>query len=151
KAIRDYAAKFAELDDRAEKLLREKDVLASREKVAANSPTTAPATQPVRTSKDAAAELALAKEETRQLEMRPPPGQTAFAVCEGTPHDAKIQLKGNPADLGATIPRHFLTVLGEQKLPSAEKGSGRLELAQWITDPSNPLTARVMANRLWQF
>ena len=49
------------------------------------------------------------------------------------------------------VPRHFLTVLGGQTLPAAEKGSGRLELAQWITDPANPLTARVMANRIWQF
>jgi len=154
KAIREYAAKLAELDDRAEKLLREESVLASREKAAADkkiAPTTAPSTQPVRTSKDAAAELAITKEETRQMEMKPPPGETAFAVSEGTPHDAQIQIKGQPTDLGPKVPRHFLTVLGGQQLPPDEKGSGRLELAQWITDSANPLTARVMVNRIWQF
>jgi hypothetical protein len=154
RAIRDYAAKLAELDDRAEKLLREESALASREKAMADkkiAPTTAPSTQPVRTSKDAAAELAITKEETRQMEMKPPPGETAFAVSEGMPHDAQIQIKGQPTDLGEKVPRHFLTVLGAQKLPTDEKGSGRIELARWITDPSNPLTARVMANRIWQF
>jgi hypothetical protein len=153
KAIRDYAAKLAELDDRAERLLRERDVLASREKAGTknSTPSTAPSTQPVRTSKDVGAELALAKEETRQLEMKPPPGETAFAVSEGTAHDAPIQHKGLPTDLGEKVPRRFLTILGGEKLPPYEKGSGRLELAQWITDPANPLTARVMANRIWQF
>ena len=34
-------------------------------------------------------------------------------------------------------------------MPPDEKGSGRLELAQWITDPKNPLTARVIVNRVW--
>ena len=38
---------------------------------------------------------------------------------------------------------------GGQKVPPDVKGSGRLELAGWIADPKNPLTARVMANRIW--
>ncbi len=45
--------------------------------------------------------------------------------------------------------RGFLTVLGGQKLPPEEKGSGRLELADWVTAKENPLTARVMVNRIW--
>jgi hypothetical protein len=48
------------------------------------------------------------------------------------------------------VPRGFLQVLGGQTLPKEEKGSGRLELAQWLTDGKNPLTARVMVNRIWQ-
>jgi hypothetical protein len=43
-----------------------------------------------------------------------------------------------------------LDVLGGQRLPAESKGSGRLELANWLTDPQNPLTARVLANRIWQ-
>jgi hypothetical protein len=73
-----------------------------------------------------------------------------YAVSEGAPVDAKIQKKGDPYNLGEAVPRGFLTVLGGQKLPEGEKGSGRRELAEWITDPANPLMARVMVNRIWQ-
>ena len=64
--------------------------------------------------------------------------------------DARIQRKGDPKSLGDTVPRGFLTILGGQTVPPEEKGSGRLELAGWISDPANPLTARVMVNRIWQ-
>jgi hypothetical protein len=42
-------------------------------------------------------------------------------------------------------------VLGGQTLPPDATGSGRLELARWIADPKNPLTARVMVNRVWHY
>jgi len=73
----------------------------------------------------------------------------AYAVAEGKPADARILVRGEPQTLGASVPRGFLTILGGQKLPPEEKGSGRMELAQWLTDPANPLTARVMVNRIW--
>src|SRR5262249_12992595 len=73
-----------------------------------------------------------------------------YALAEGTPKNAKIQRKGDPKNLGDETPRGFLHILGGQQLPDGTKGSGRYELAQWITDPKNPLTARVMVNRLWQ-
>ncbi|MBI5774519.1 MAG: DUF1553 domain-containing protein [Verrucomicrobia bacterium] len=79
-----------------------------------------------------------------------PPYETAYAVSEGKPENARIQLKGDPAKLGSEVPRGFLAVLGGQKLSAAEKGSGRRELADWIASPKNPLTARVMVNRIWQ-
>jgi Protein of unknown function (DUF1553)/Protein of unknown function (DUF1549) len=75
----------------------------------------------------------------------------AYAVTEGSPVNAKIQIKGDPYHLGEEVPRGFLTVLGGQTLPGDEKGSGRRELAEWITDRANPLTARVMVNRIWQW
>jgi hypothetical protein len=52
--------------------------------------------------------------------------------------------------LGEEVPRGFLRIFGGQRLPKDCQGSGRLELVQWMTDPANPLTARVMVNRIWQ-
>lgn len=77
---------------------------------------------------------------------------TAYAVRDTTPVDASIQVKGEPARPGATVPRQFPRVLGGQVLPQAvaESGSGRLQLANWIASPDNPMTARVIVNRVWQ-
>ena len=75
----------------------------------------------------------------------------AYALAEGTPADARVQKRGEPGLPGETVPRGFLEVLGGQKVPAGEKASGRLELANWIASPDNPLTARVMVNRLWHY
>jgi hypothetical protein len=74
----------------------------------------------------------------------------AYAVSEGTVADSPIHKKGNPKERGDTVRRGFLAALGGQSLPADAVGSGRLELAGWLTDPKNPLTPRVMANRIWQ-
>ena len=74
----------------------------------------------------------------------------AYAVREGTPTNARIQLRGEPDRLGKEVPRRFLQILGGDPVPPG-KGSGRLELAEWLTRPSNPLTARVFVNRVWQW
>jgi hypothetical protein len=74
----------------------------------------------------------------------------AFAASEGdSPADTRLQLKGDRKKLGAVVPRGNLSILGGPKLRPGTKGSGRLELAGWVTDPSNPLTTRVMVNRIW--
>jgi hypothetical protein len=73
----------------------------------------------------------------------------AYAAAEGAPVRAKIHLKGDPKNLGPEVPRGFLQVLGGQQVPPDESGSGRRQLAEWITDPTNPLTARVIVNRVW--
>ena len=84
------------------------------------------------------------------LERNAPGTAKAYAVAEGTPADAHIFRKGEPGKKGEEVPRGFLEVLGGQLLPADEKGSGRRELAEWIVDPKNPLTMRVMVNRIWQ-
>ncbi|MDP8980680.1 MAG: PSD1 and planctomycete cytochrome C domain-containing protein [Acidobacteriota bacterium] len=91
------------------------------------------------------------QDQLRKLSSKYPYFKKAYAVTEGTPANARIFIKGEPKTPGAEVPRGFLTILGGQKLPTGEKGSGRLELADWIADPKNPLTARVLVNRVWQW
>jgi hypothetical protein len=65
------------------------------------------------------------------------------------PRNLKVLVRGNPETPGAEVPRRFLTVLGGESQYFSQ-GSGRLELAEAITSPANPLTARVLVNRVWQ-
>jgi hypothetical protein len=93
-----------------------------------------------------------AKKALDQLARVPLPFETAYAVADSPKKlgNARIQLRGDPEKPGKEVPRRVLTVLGGRALPADAKGSGRLELADWLTDPDNPLTARVMVNRIWQ-
>ena len=75
----------------------------------------------------------------------------AYAIVDGEVGDAQIHKQGNPKEKGDKVRRGFLQILGGQKLPADAKGSGRLQLAHWLTEPSNPLTARVMVNRIWHY
>ncbi|MDB5350370.1 MAG: Protein of unknown function (DUF1553)/Protein of unknown function (DUF1549)/Planctomycete [Planctomycetota bacterium] len=77
------------------------------------------------------------------------PYPVAYGMSEGQAHNARIQKRGEPTILGDEVPRRFLQILGGDAVPP-DSGSGRLDLANWITRPGNPLTARVMANRVWQ-
>src|SRR5260370_225172 len=93
------------------------------------------------------------QDKLRRLSARYPYIPTVYAATEGTPANARVMIKGEPRTLGPEVPHGFLTILGGQKLPPEEKGSGRLELAQWIADPKKPLTARVIVTRVsaWHF
>jgi hypothetical protein len=78
------------------------------------------------------------------------PFEQAYAVAEAPKSsNVPIQMKGDPAKPGDVVRRRFLTVLGGQELPPEATTSGRRELAAWVVDRTNPLTARVMVNRLW--
>jgi hypothetical protein len=80
-----------------------------------------------------------------------PSSLTVMAPREGKPVNLRVHLRGNRHTLGPEVPRRFLGVLvGEDQAPLRTTQSGRLELARWIASPDNPLTARVMVNRLWQ-
>ena len=74
----------------------------------------------------------------------------AYAVSEGSPVNTRLQLRGEPHRLGDEIPRRNLELLGADEVADGT-GSGRLDLANWITRPTNPLTARVFVNRVWQW
>ena len=78
-----------------------------------------------------------------------PARETAYGVTEGAVANVRMHLRGDPEKPGDEVPRRWLEILGGQEVPP-NSGSGRLQLAQWLTDPSNPLTARVMVNRIWQ-
>lgn len=74
----------------------------------------------------------------------------AYAVRDDKPHDVCVQLKGDPGRQGELVPRKFPDVLGGQQLsPNQTNQSGRLQLAEWIIQ--SPLTARVIANRIWHY
>lgn len=76
----------------------------------------------------------------------------AFAMRDGDqPADMPIYIRGNPYAPGAVVPRGVIRVASWEKPPEIPKGqSGRLQLADWLADKRNPLTARVTVNRIWQ-
>jgi cytochrome c553 len=67
------------------------------------------------------------------------------------PKDTRVLLRGNPQTPGDVAPRRFLAILSGAERPVYHKGSGRLELAESIANTTNPLTARVMVNRVWHY
>lgn len=85
-----------------------------------------------------------------EVRTNPPHVDAAYAVVDGQPAAARIQQRGDPRQLGDEVPRGFPRALGGELLPREVHGSGRLELAVWLTETAAPLTARVLVNRLWQ-
>jgi hypothetical protein len=82
----------------------------------------------------------------------PLPFEQAYAVAESARiEDCRVQQKGDPAKTGPLVHRRFLTILGGAELSADDHTSGRRQLAEWIVDPHNPLTARVMVNRIWLY
>jgi hypothetical protein len=75
----------------------------------------------------------------------------AYAVQEGKPVHANIQIRGEPSLLGPLVRRSVIKFLaGDRPVTIPEGSSGRLQLAEWLTRTDHPLTARVMVNRIWQ-
>ena len=76
----------------------------------------------------------------------------AFAMNDGSqPADMPVYIRGNPYAPGAVMPRGAVRVASWDRFPDIPAGqSGRLQLAHWLADKRNPLTARVTVNRIWQ-
>jgi hypothetical protein len=107
---------------------------------------------PVPDKKAHEAKIKAAEETAAAAKARPKPYDLAYAVAEAAKRgDAAVQIKGDPARPGPTVPRRWLTVLGGQRIPPDESGSGRRALAEWITAADNPLAARVIVNRVWHW
>jgi len=66
------------------------------------------------------------------------------------PRDVRLAIRGDANNRGDAVPRHMPSILCEGAPKPFTNGSGRLDLAAGIADPANPLTARVMVNRIWQ-
>ena len=79
------------------------------------------------------------------------PNESAIAVAmiDSTGEDDRVLIRGNSAAPGDVTPRRFLEAIDGGSPLKIENGSGRLQLAERMNDPSNPLTSRVIVNRVW--
>jgi len=123
--------------------------------------------QSILTGPDAPTALALAdvekaynradRDKQRQLENKvdalkathPGAPQRAMAFQDGPLQEPHVLIRGNPNNPGEQVPRQFLGILSPDRREPFKDGSGRLELARAIASKDNPLTARVMVNRVW--
>jgi hypothetical protein len=77
--------------------------------------------------------------------------ESSFGLVSFDENQANLRLhiRGSHENLGAEVPRGALSCL-RNEMPAVSSGSGRRELAEWLAHPENPLTARVLVNRLWR-
>jgi len=98
------------------------------------------------------AEVPELEKQVKQLKESSPerPQYAMTARDRAKPADTHIAIRGNYNDKGDVVPRGFLSAVQMEETPQIPaEHSGRLELAEWITSEQNPLTARVMVNRIW--
>jgi hypothetical protein len=94
----------------------------------------------------------LQAEQKKLLEQGPHRDMVMGVAEEKRIGDLPIHIRGSVSNLGAVAPRGFLQVATPGAMPAfSAKESGRRELADWVASPANPLTARVMANRVWHW
>lgn len=131
---KDRDQELAKLQDRVKKLKKEFEKAPEQKK------------------EKAEADYREAEKEAKAFADQSPLYETAYAVIDKeTPQDAALQIKGEPSKPGDLVRRRFPLVLGGGDLPIDCGESGRRELAEWIVSDQNPLTARVIANRVWLY
>jgi hypothetical protein len=77
------------------------------------------------------------------------PEESLHIVRDSNPRDIEVMIRGDAAKKGPKVERHFLTALCADAPARLQNGSGRLDLAESIVSRDNPLTARVIVNRVW--
>ncbi len=116
---------------------------------ASSKPSDLPEEQFPEEKKSKLAELRAAQ---KKLEADLPVLSSAMGVTEAAPEETRIHVRGSHLMLGRAVPRgvpESLQLGGPLAVPAT--ASGRHELADWLVDPRHPLTARVLANRLWRW
>ncbi|MBL8797186.1 MAG: PSD1 domain-containing protein, partial [Planctomycetia bacterium] len=99
---------------------------------------------------EAKSKLTAQRNELENIRKKLPKLPVIHALMEGpNPANMPVYLRGNPATPGEVAPRRFLAVLAGDNSKLFTQGSGRLELARAIASKDNPLTARVLVNRVW--
>lgn len=101
---------------------------------------------------DATPQLAAAIRKYRETEARLKPEHTIGGIADfEEARDDRIALRGSYTDFGESVPRGNLRMLEKLGRPVPKSQSGRLELAESIVNPDNPLTTRVFVNRVWHY
>ncbi|HEY2157875.1 MAG TPA: DUF1553 domain-containing protein, partial [Isosphaeraceae bacterium] len=120
-----------------------------------DSPILAPADRDLRRTLETRDRQRLANLEKQvvQLEATHPgaPARAMVMVDKPSPVEPHVFLRGNPGRPGKAVPRRFLKVVSTVERQPFKQGSGRLELAEAIVRKDNPLTSRVMVNRIWMY
>jgi len=92
----------------------------------------------------------LKRNKEKKKKKAPPPYPHVHAIRDAEPRTMRVHIRGNPETLGPEVPRRFLSILSPDEPPAFTDGSGRRELAELIACRHNPLTARVIVNRVWK-
>jgi hypothetical protein len=142
-----HAKKLADLDESIKRALAAGDKGLSPER--GKLP---PAEREPHHSKEVAAELARLRDDRKRLAENPPEPTSAMGVIDGKPLEQAVLKRGNHLSPAQVVSRGYPAALDVPAAPRPDgSGSGRLELARWITHPDHPLTARVAVNRLWRW
>ena len=106
----------------------------------------------IRLVREAKGDVKQVERDLKKLTESAPPRPVTMGVRDANyVGDCEIRIRGNTHNRGAKVPRNFLTAAMAGSTPHlAARQSGRRELSAWLASPANPLTARVMVNRIWQ-